>query len=64
MKPGNLRSQGAKSGGNTKDEGSIAHVSNLGACFLFACPTDKRMERIWKKDYLLLNVSPVAIPIK
>ena len=35
MKPGNLRMQGAKSGGNTKDEDSIAHVSDLGACFLF-----------------------------
>ena len=36
MKPGNLRKRGAKSGGKTRDEGSIAHVSNLDACFLFS----------------------------
>ena len=57
MKPGNLRKQGAKSGGNTKDEGSMVHVSDPGACFfiVYVCPTDKRMEKTWKKDYLLLN---------
>ena len=33
MKPSNLLIQGAKSGGKTRDEGSITHVSDLDACF-------------------------------
>ena len=36
MKPGNLLIQGAKSGGKTRDEDSILHVSDLDACF-FIC---------------------------
>ena len=55
MKPGNLQTQGAKSGGNTKDEDSIGKRIES-SMRLFLCPHDKRMEKKWKKDYLLLNV--------
>ena len=34
MKPGNLLVQGAKSGGNTKDEDSIrSHIESVDVCF-------------------------------
>lgn len=59
MKPGNLQMQGAKSGGNTKDEDSIGkRIESSMRLFLCLCtpPHDKRMEKKWKKDYLLLNV--------
>ena len=52
MKPGNLRRQGAKSGGNTKDEDSIGkRIESSMRLFLCRClPTrDKRMERIMEK---------------
>ena len=52
MKPGNLLIQGAKSGGKTKDEGSIISRIESSVCGFFY---DIKDEKQWKKDSLLLS---------
>ena len=68
MKPGNLLIQGAKSGGQTKDEGSYCKTFRIFGTSFFAANVlypellernwreQKGIERLWKKDSLLQNV--------
>ncbi len=49
MKPGNLRKQGAKSGGNTKDEDSIGKRVES-SMRLFLCLGMPHMIREWRKN--------------
>ncbi len=56
MKPGNLLSQGAKSGGKRKMRIRYTRTSSPSVCGFLCLEVLKGKKESWKKDCLLLNV--------
>ena len=56
MKPGNLLSQGAKSGGKREMRIRYTHIESVGVRFFIDYDEERKESRLWKKDCLPLNV--------